>query len=339
MTNLHDVAAAAQLSLATVSRALSGHPKVHPATRRRVEEVARQLGYQSNALARALRQNESKAIGLVIPDLENEFYTSGAAVLQEVFAGEGYRMVLCCSDNDQSTDEELLRSLVERRVDGIAHVPCSPDGSASIRELNPRLPIVEYARRSGQPHVDSITGDEERGAAALIGHLIELGHRRIAMIAGPENLSTTEARVEGFRQAVTLAGLHLDDCPILHGDYDVEFGRTATAAILQEHPEVTAIFASSSRAALGVLRTLRQQNRTIPGDMSVVSFLNPEWFEVSGPPLTTYELPLKEMGAMAAHLLLSRIRATNDDGAVPEPRRVSVEGRLIVRDSTGQPRT
>src|SRR5882757_1081813 len=143
VANLKDIAKETGLGLGTVSRALSGAPRVSPETRRRVEEAAERLGYRSNALARALRQSHSMTIGLVIPDMENEFYTSGAAILQEVLAAQGYQLVLCCSNNDPVTDAELLASLVEQRVAGIAHTPCSPAGARVARELSPGMPVVE----------------------------------------------------------------------------------------------------------------------------------------------------------------------------------------------------
>jgi LacI family transcriptional regulator len=338
MATLKDVARDTGLGIGTVSRALSGHPRVSPETRRRVEEAAKRLGYQSNALARALRQKQSKAIGLVIPDLENEFYMSGAAILQDVLAAQGYLLVLCCSTNDPEVDGQLLTSLAERRVDGIAHVPCSPEGSRVVRELNPGMPVVEYARRSDSNTVDSVTGDEEKGVETIVEHLAGLGHTRIAMIAGPPGLSTTEARVAGFENGCRRFRLRKRDCPQLSGSYDLEWGREATVRILREHPEVTAVFASSSRTAMGVLEALHHAGVRVPEDMSVVGFLNPQWFDIANPPLTTYDVPLKEMGGMAAQLLLQRIQQGEDAGP-REPRTVRFEGRLIVRGSTAAPRT
>jgi LacI family transcriptional regulator len=338
VANLKDVARETGLGLGTVSRALSGHPSVRPETRRRVEIAARNLGYQSNGLARALRRNQSDSIGLIIPDLENEFYTTAASVVQGVLAEEGYRLVLCCSDNLPDVDLELLGSLIQSRVDGIAHVPCTAEGSDAIRSLNPHLPIVEYARRSSARNVDSVLGDDERGSAELIHHLVGLGHRRIAMIAGPHGLSTTEDRVAGFRHACDQHGITPDEGIVLHGPaYDAGWGEQATFQILDAHPETTAIFASSSRGALGSLKALHARGVDIPSDMSIVGFLNPAWLDVCDPPLTTYELPLNEMGDMTARLLLRRIRNPSKDEPI-DPNVVRFQGRLIMRASTSTPR-
>jgi len=337
MATLKDVAQATGLGLGTVSRALNGHPRVLAATRLRVELAAKELGYQPNVLARSLRSNSSKAIGLIIPDLENEFYTSGAAEIQEILADEGYRLILCCSDSDPTVDAALLASLAERRVDGIAHVPCSVAGSDVIRASNPNLPIVEYARRSGSTEVDSVVGDERLGSQLLTEHLLSLGHRSIAMIAGPENHSTTVARVGGFTTAIKMAGLSTRDCPVLYGTYDPAWGELATAAVLDKHPGVTAVFASSSRTVLGAFTTLASRGLQVPRDLSMVGFLNPDWFQVAAAPVTTYELPLKDMGAMVADLLLKRIRSAEAKETTSAPRSVSLAGRLVVRNSTASP--
>jgi LacI family transcriptional regulator len=338
VANLKDIAKETGLGLGTVSRALSGAPRVSPETRRRVEEVAERLGYRSNALARALRRSQTKAIGLVIPDIENEFYTSGAAILQDVLASQGYRLLLGCNNSDPETDRALLASLVEQRVDGIAHTPCSADGSRIVQKLSPGLPVVEYARRSALDSVDSVTGDEQRGSAELVEHLAALGHTRIAMISGPPDLSTTVARVAGFEDACRRLRLRKRDCPQLSGRYDSEWGSAAVRRILRDHPEVTAVYASSSRIVLGVLEALRQEGVSVPGQLSVTGFLDPQWYRIAGPPLTTYELPLKEMGDMAARLLLQRIE--QDANPVRHaPRALRFEGRLVVRESTAAPRT
>jgi LacI family transcriptional regulator len=338
MTTLKDVAKQTGLGLGTVSRALSGHPNVRPETRRKVEAAARLLGYQSNGLARALRQNRSYSIGLIIPDLKNEFYTTAASVVQSMLATAGYRLIVCCSDNSPDVDVELLSSLIENRVDRIAHVPCTPEGSDAVRVMNPQVPIVEYARRSNARGVDSVLGDDERGSMEVIRHLTELGHRRIAVIAGPPELSTTIDRVKGFQEACTRFRLPKRGCPVLYGpSYDVQWGETATTEILDKYPDVTAIFASSSRCALGVLKALHRRELSVPRDMSVVGFLNPAWLDISDPPLTTYELPLTEMGDMTARLLLDRIRRPRT-AASAEPTVMRFDGRLIVRQSTAEPR-
>jgi LacI family transcriptional regulator len=218
------------------------------------------------------------------------------------------------------------------------HVPCSLIGSDVIRGVNPTLPVVEYARRSSSSLVDSVVGDERLGSQLLAEHLLSLGHTNIAMIAGSPGHSTTTAREAGFTTAIRLAGLTAEQCPVLFGTYDPEWGVEATERLLDEYPEVTAVFASSSRTVLGVFRTLHARHISVPHDMSLVGFLNPDWFEVAAAPVTTYELPLKHMGAMVAELLLKRIRSVQANEVAAAPRNVSLQGRLVTRSSTMAPR-
>lgn len=336
MATLKDVAAASGLGLGTVSRALSGHSSVAPATRKRVEEIARRLGYQPNVLARALRKRASKVVGLVIPDLENGFYTSGAARMQEVLAGHGYQLIVCCSDDDPDAEEALLTSLLERQVDAIAHVPCSTQGAELVRRVAPGVPVVEYARRSTLDDIDSIVGDESLGSQLLVERMIAAGHQRIAMFAGPPQLSTTVARVSGFRAAISLAGLESAACPVIYGAYRADSAEHLVRELLQEHPEVTSLFLSSSSIVLGGVRALRSLSLHVPQDISVAGFLNPPWFDVLENPVTTYELPLKEMGSMVADLLLRRLEEPVEER---QPRAVRLVGRLVDRNSIGSPRT
>ncbi|MDQ1486306.1 MAG: LacI family transcriptional regulator [Actinomycetota bacterium] len=339
MATLKDIARETGLGLGTVSRALSGHANVSLETRQRVKRAAREMGYQSNGLARALRRNKTNSVGLIIPDLENDFYTTAASVVQRLLAAESVRLVVACSNNDPETDRELLTSLIESRVDGIIHVPCTARGSDEIRRLNPNLPIVEYARRSLARGVQSVIGDDERGSAKVVDHLVDLGHRKIALVVGPEGLSTTTDRVAGFEEAVGRHRLPKRSCPILYGPaYDSDWGQQATNELLDRHPDITAIFASSSRGALGALKTLRGRGLVVPRDISLVGFLNPAWLDVSDPPLTSYELPLDVMGDLATRLLLDRINRP-DKPSDDQPQVVRLDGRLVIRSSTGPPRT
>ncbi|WP_160148897.1 LacI family DNA-binding transcriptional regulator [Amycolatopsis alkalitolerans] len=338
MATLKDVAQRTGLGLGTVSRALSGHPNVRPETRRKVQEAARELGYSSNGLARALRRNRSYSVGLILPDLENEFYTTAASVVQRLLRDEGYRLLVSCNNNSSEVDAELLRSLMESRVDGIVHAPCTPEGADLVRAADPRVPVVEYARRSSARGVDSVIGDDERGAAEVVRHLVDLGHRRIAMVAGPPELSTTADRVRGFHDACARFGLPKRGCPVLHGpSYDARWGEAATRQILDRHPGVTAIFISGSRGALGALKAVRDRHVSVPRDLSLVGFLGPELLDVANPPLTRYVLPLEEMSTMTARLLLDRIQHPREQAAA-EPNVMRFEGKLMVRESTAPPR-
>ncbi|HXP92975.1 MAG TPA: LacI family DNA-binding transcriptional regulator [Candidatus Binatia bacterium] len=334
MATLRDVARHVGLSVATVSRALSGHPHVDEGTRRRVSAAAAEIGYQPNALARALRQRRTNAVGLIIPDILNDFYAECATVVQHELEKHGYRLILCISNSDPETDRGYLRTLVEHRVDAIVHVPCTPQGAHDLINAPRPIPIVELLRHTGQGRCDAVMTDDHEGAAALTRHLIALGHPKIAMITGSLSFSTTRDRVAGYRDALGQAGFPPSEARIVYGEYSRAFGYDAALQLMQAADPPTAIFSSGSPLTLGVLSALKELHLQIPGDVSLVCYEDPDWYAAQNPPLTCYALPLREMGLVAAQLLIERLA---EDGGVAEPRVMRFPGKLIVRQSTTLP--
>jgi LacI family transcriptional regulator len=333
IATIRDVAEQVGISAATVSRALSGHPHVDEALRTRIVRAARELGYRPNALARALRVQSTRTVGLIIPDIRNDFYAASATVLQGALEERGFRLILCISGSDPASDRSYLRTLVEHRVDGIVHVPSAP---TSIRELEAgsrRIPLVELLRHTPGAPFDAVLSDDREASATLTRHLLELGHRRIAMITGPESFSTTRYRVEGFREA--LEAVPGAQGNVLYGSYSPAYGREAAAQVIAALPRPTAIFASGNPLTGGVLRALADAKLRVPHEVSVVAYEDPEWYAGANPPLTCYALPLHQMGRVAAELILSRL------GELPAreqpPTTLRFSGHMIVRESTAPP--
>lgn len=333
MAGLREVAKVAGVSVATVSRALSGHPHVDEDTRARVRAAASRLDYQPNALARALRRNHTMTVGLVIPDILNPFYSASAAVVQSVLEEHGYGLVLAISNNDPQTEARCLARLLEQQVDGIVHIPCRPFGALVARDSERHVPVVEMNRHTEGNRFDGVISDERDGAAQIARHLVGLGHKRIAMIAGSAGFSTTRDRVKGFREAILEAGLVVDD--IYLGDYTENWGGNALRQMLDRKDPPTAVFAASSLLVLGALTAARDMRLRIPLDVSLAGFGNAEWYELCDPPITTFALPLREMGMMAAQLLLDRMAAPPTEPVSPITTRLT--GRLILRGSTAAP--
>ena len=334
MASLKDVAREAGVSVSTASRALSGHRKVNEETRATVHDVAERLGYRRNVVARSLRTQVTQSIGLVIPDITNYFYVSGAAVIQSALDAKDYRLVLSMSNDDPDTDLDCLRAALDMRTDGIVHVPCTQEGAEPLVGSG-AVPLVELNRRSLGGSFDAVLSDECEGARKLVELLIERGHSRIAMIAGSERLSTTYDRVSGFRDAHRDAGLELDEELLMRGDYAPNWGATATNALLDRDARMTAVFASGSQLVLGSLLAIQKRGLAIPRDISLVGFGDPSWFSVCRPAITTWALPLREMGMIAAQLMLARIRRDASLSATPTVMRLS--GRLVLRASVGRP--
>ena len=332
MATLRDVAARAGLSPATISRALSGQRYVDRATRDRAMEAAEALGYRPNSLARALRAKRTMTVGLIIPDIRNDFFAESATVLQSAFEEHGYRLLLCISGNEAERDRSYLRTLAEFRVDALVYVPSTPSGARGLFSAPKRIPIVELLRHSDDGDFDAIVSDDREGSFALTSHLIAGGHRRIAMIAGQGSLSTTRYRIEGYRDALRSAGLAAQ---IVRGTYDPDSGYRATRELFARAPRPTAIYASGSPVTLGVLRAFKDLGIAVPRDVSLVAYEDPEWYAAQNPPITAYQLPLRRMAMLAVERVLTRL-AEPDDAAGP-PELIRFSGRIIVRGSTAPP--
>jgi len=332
MATLRDVAVSAGLSPATVSRALSGARYVDEATRARVVTAARALGYRPNALARALRAKQTMTVGLIVPDIRNDFYAETATVLQGAFEERGYRMLLCISNNEAESDRSYLNTLAEFRVDAIVYVPSTPSGARGLVSAPKRIPIVELLRHSDEGVYDAIVSDDREGAAALTSHLVALGHRRIAMIAGPESLSTTRYRIAGYREVMRAAGLA---ARIERGPYTPDQGYSATRDLLAHESRPTAIFSSAGPLTVGVLRALKDLGAAVPADVSLVAFEDPEWYAAQNPPLTCYALPLREMAQLAVELVTKRLTEPAEGERPATTLRFS--GHLVERASAGPP--
>jgi LacI family transcriptional regulator len=286
-------------------------------------------------VARALRQQQTKTVGLVIPDILNRFYAAGASVLQATLEQHGYRLVICISNDDAESERSYLNALLQQRVDGIVHVPCTAAGARMVREAGNQVPVVELNRCSEGNVFDAVISDDREGALQLTRYLIKLGHRRIGVIAGAEPFSTTRARVSGVREAFREADLALDETLIRYRDYSHGWGEEAMREFIRSTPRPTAVFAAGNQLALGALQALATTELRVPDDISLIGFDDPEWFAAWRPGITTYALPLREMGLLAAQLLLARMSAASPTPTMPTITRLS--GRLVIRKSCAAP--
>jgi LacI family transcriptional regulator len=275
-------------------------------------------------------------VGLVVPDILNYFYAAGAGVLQATLEQHGYRLIICISNDDPRSDGGYLTALLEEQVDGIVHVPCTPEGARAVRELGQGVPVVELNRTSDYGQFDAVLSDDREGSYQLGRHLLDLGHRHVGVLAGPPAYSTTRSRLAGFRQAFLEAGIGDEGLEVRHGQYSLEWGAQGTGELLAMAPQPTALFATGNSIVLGALRALTSTGMQVPEDISLIGFDDPAWCSVWRPAITTYALPLRDMGLLAAQLLVSRMRS---GGAESMPSVTRVSGRLMLRGSTGVPHT
>ena len=330
MATARDIARAAGVSTSTVSHVLNGTRWVSPDLRQRVLAVASDLGYEPDALARSLRTRRTNAIGLLISDISNPFFTAVVRGIQDVARARGYSLVLLNSDEDPDKELEDLHVLTSRRVDGIILAPSGGVLPYLARLIQSGFPLVLLDREL--PHVTMAAAVlDNRGAAYdATSHLLGLGHRRIGLIAGRPGVSVTEERILGYRSALADTGLEYDETFVRSAGSGIAEARRAAEVLLSAIPAPTAIFATNNLITIGAMAAIRDRDLRVPDDVSIISIDDVPWADVFEPRLTTVAQPVYELGRVATNLVVRRI-AGDEDAATT---RVVLPGHLIIRDST-----
>jgi LacI family transcriptional regulator len=268
-------------------------------------------------------------LALVLSDITNPFWTSVARGVEDTANKHGYHIIMGNTDESPEKQEEYLIFLLKKQIDGFLLVPASPRSLGTLQKR--RVPFVVLDRRMPGEQIDSVRGDSVGGAYALTRHLLELGHRRIAIITGQKRHSTAYDRVEGFLQALEEAGVK--DPPLVYwGEYNQQTGYDYTQQALRTEPRPTAIFATNNFIAIGTIRARRDAKIRVPKDMSVVAFDDLPAAITIDPFFTVASQPAYEMGQQATELLLSRLM---DDGA-QEYQEIVLPVEIIVRKSSGK---
>lgn len=302
---IKDIAEMAGVSVATVSRALSDSDLVTEGTRKRIHELARQMDYRPNVSARNLRTRKSKAVLLVVRDVGNPFYLDILKGVEATAREAGYSVLMGNTENDPSRETEFFDMLRDGHADGMILMTGKlPPASEEVARLRASLPVVvalELIDHSGFPHVQI---DNAAAAREAVEHLVALGHKRIAHIAGPLPEILSVQRLEGYRQAMHAAGLAIPEGYEVRGDYLLESGSECCRRLFALPAPPTAIFVANDEMAYGVVHELRRLNLDVPRDVSVVGFDDLYLSKAFYPPLTTVSQPRAEIGRKAMTLLL-----------------------------------
>jgi LacI family transcriptional regulator/LacI family repressor for deo operon, udp, cdd, tsx, nupC, and nupG len=330
MPTVKEVAERAGVSTATVSRTLTGSARVREPLRSRVLEVARSLSYRPNRAARDLRARSSRAVGVLIPDIENPFFTSVVCGIEDVLRKTDYSLLLANYNEDPTQEARRLEVFRAEGVRGLIFA-ASRVPSPLYSELGKAgMALVAVSRALHRLRIDQVTVANRDGAHAATSHLIQLGHQRIAIINGPLAFTTARDRQTGYEDALREAGLNVDEDLVVHGAFKQSVGYAAMLQLLDLASPPTAVFTGSNLLTLGALQAIHERHLEIPGQIAVVGFDDMPWAISLRPPLTTVAQPAFEAGRTAAELLLSRIR----EPGLP-CRQVVLETRLIVRSSCG----
>jgi Transcriptional regulators len=337
-----DIARAANVSKAAAARALGDYGPVSAAMRDRVLAAAHELNYRPNALAKSMNTGRSNTIGVVVGDIENPFFAHAVRAISDVASGSGYEVILTNSGEDLLSEQHAIDVLLDKRVDALIVAPSSSVNTSHLQAAQATgRPLILLDRRADGGEFDSVTVDNRGAAANATAHLLDQGHTRIAFIStldhpvgtfsssGTVTMSTVADRIRGVTETLAKAGV-ADPAEFVRLDANRRGVAEVTRDLLTGDRRATAIIASDSLVALAAFKTIRRMGLRIPDDVSLIAFDNPEWTEITTPPLTVVEQPIYELGAEAARLALRRIDGNDVDGRMPV-----FDTALVLRESTG----
>lgn len=330
MTTISEVARAAGVSTATVSRVLNDDSRVDPALANRVRKSMRALDYRPSRAARTLRTRRSQVWSLILADIRNPFFTEVIRGIEEVAYGAGYSLILANTDQNPDRERANIQLAVAEQVSGIILVPSKTSEAdlAVLRRHN--IPVVALDRRVAGGGVDCVMTDHVRGSQLAVDHLLENGYRRIACIAGPADTTSGVERMAGYRSALAARGVEGEHRLERYSDFTEDGGYAEMMALIDGQDRPEAVFVANNVMTIGTLRAVADAGLRIPEDIAVVGFDEMSWSRLLTPPLTTIAQPSYDLGLEAARLLSSRMNGY--DGAARE---VVLAPSLHVRTSSG----
>lgn len=324
------------ISSSTVSRALKDHPNVSPETKKAVTDLAEELNYLPNSIALSLRRNKSNTIGVIIPEIVHFFFSTVISGIEDIAYNAGYSVIVAQSNESYEREVMDTRALANNRVDGIlismSRETTTYEHFESIHKRG--MPMVFFDRVCDTINCSKVIVDDFDGAFQVTQHLIQQGYKRIAYLAGPENLIISKQRMGGYRKALEQHNMPFDESLIVRGRAadNEEIAKDLTFKLLSSPNPPDAMFAINDRAALGAMKAAKEKGLKIPQDFAIAGFSNWEFTSMTDPAITTVDQPGFKMGQEAARLLIREIEAEEDEIIVPETRILKTD--LIVRGSS-----
>ncbi len=328
---IEDVAERASVSKATVSRVLNGRGGVSEQLRQRVVAAISELGYQPDRSARRLRGTTSEVLGIIIPDIQNPYFTSVVRGIEDLAYNHQLNVLLGNTDDDPRKQDAYLRVMMAERVAGLILAPSFGIAPEPLQQLaHHGTPIVLIDRSVARLPFDTVVVDNVQGAYEGTRHLIELGYQRIGFVGGDLELSPGRERHAGYRQALLDGGMAVDPALVQIDHFKIESGQRLTHRLLETTPRPDAIFSANNLLSMGVLMALREAGVRVPDDIALVGFDDLPWAAELFSPLTAVAQPTYEVGQEAVRILLQR----RSDPAAPV-RTVTLRTSLIIRESCG----
>ena len=330
-----DVARAAGVSPATVSRVLAGVPgTTSEETAETVRRTAKDLGYVVNAVAASLRNQQTRSVGLVLADVSNPFFGHLASGVENTLSEAGYGVILVNTSNNVAHEKRLIRLLIEKRVDALVVATSAGTGEHIQEAMDQGVRVVLVDSELPDLDTDSVVIDNVAVARSAVDHLLDLGHTEVAIVTGRLEASFDWGRLEGYERALRRRGFKPDPLFRVCGESTFEGSKRAVDGLLQLARRPTAIFVTNNVMTVGALVAVAEAGLLLPQDISIIGFDDMDWYRIAEPPVTAVAQPAYEMGRIAAERLLAHLRRKRP----PKPQRLLLDTELIIRESTAPPR-
>jgi LacI family transcriptional regulator len=329
-STIKDVAAKAGVSTTTVSHVINDTRFVSNILRNRVLEAIQDVGYYPNRLARGLRRGDTATIGLMIPDNSNPFFAEIARIIEDIGFANGYSVILCNSAGDLGRESAYIDMLLSKQVDGVIFIAAHSEPNNLMKLRQSKTPVVLVDRDIPLFFGDVVLVNNEQGGYIATKYLLELGHTKIACLAGPSTVTPSADRIKGYMRALNEAGIETREDYLLTGDFEYQSGENAMDKLTSLSDSPSAVFVCNDMMAIGMMRRAKFHNLRIPEDISIIGYDNIQFSAAVSPALTTIAQPVKELSSAAITRLISKIQSEVDN---QEGTRIVLDTQLIIRDS------
>lgn len=333
---MKDIARRTGLGLATISSYFNGG-NVREKNRKKIEEAIEELHYEVNEVARGLKTNATRTVGVVIPELNNVFCAEIITEMEDILRNHGYATIVCDCRTNPALEQEAVEFLSRKRVDGIINMPVDTEGGHLRKFLKTGRPVVLIDRKIQGAGCDSVLVDNEKAAEDAMDLFFANGHRTIGIIGGPEEISTAQERLSGYRKAFEKHGIPFRESLICRGDYTIQGGVRGLEILVKNNPDMTAVFVTNYEMTMGAVIGLNELGIQVPDQLSVIGFDNLQFARACSPKLTIVSQPTVEIARKAAGLMLKRLEGGGDTGAyVTEKLNTEIIAGRSVRCVAGQ---
>ena len=327
---MKDIANRTGLGLATISSYFNGG-NVREKNRIKIEEAIEELHYEVNEVARGLKTNETKTIGVVIPELNNIFCTEIITGMEDILRSHGYATIVCDCRTDKNLEKEAVEFLTRKRVDGIINMAVDVTGEHLKLFQKTGKPIILIDRHIKGLPCDSVLVDNRDAARKATALLMEYGHKEIGIIAGPKDISTSEERLEGYYQAYEEAGIPVKDSLVYYGDYTIPGGVKALETLVAQNPDMTAVFVTNYEMTMGAVIGINELGICIPDELSLIGFDNLEFARACSPKLAIVSQPTRKIAEEVAQLMLARLAGEKEARVTEKLQTEIIMGKSIRR--------